>query len=114
VRVVIEAAAIQLAAREPAGWEAVALERKAVAVELAAKRLVNVDTGLLRSSITHEIDEDEHGRVAFVGSPVEYAVFQELDPGDIFPVGAGKYAGFPRIRRGGQPYLRPALYGTLV
>jgi phage gpG-like protein len=112
MRFTIDPAAIELAAREPAGWEDVALERKAVAVELAAKRLVNVDTGNLRASITHELDEDDTGRVAFVGSNVDYALYQELEPGDIFPSGAGKYAGAPRVRRGGQPYLRPALYGA--
>jgi hypothetical protein len=106
----IDTAAINLLAREPAGWEDIALERKAVAVELTAKRLVNVDTGDLRASITHYIEEDEGGRVAYVGSTLDYAVYQELEPGDIFPSGAGKYAGSPRDDPGGRPYLRPALY----
>jgi hypothetical protein len=106
----IDPAMIEELALAPGGWEEVALERKAVAVELTAKRLVNVDTGDLRGSITHVLEEDERGRIAFVGSNLNYAIYQELEPGDIFPSGAGKYAGSPRDDPGGRPYLRPALY----
>lgn len=108
----IDPAAIDVAARAPGGWEDRALIRKAVDVELAAKRLVHVDDGELKGSITHYLDEDAEGRVAFVGSNLDYAIYQELEPGDIFPAQAGEYAGSPRVRSGGQPYLRPALYGA--
>jgi hypothetical protein len=101
--------AIEALATEPGGWEDVMLIRKAIAVELLAKRFVNVDSGRLRASITHTLSEDTEGRVAYVGSDVEYALYQELEPGDTFPAGAGEYAGETRVRRGGQPYLRPAL-----
>ena len=43
-------------------------------VENEAKRLAPVDTGRLRSSITHEADEDG----VVVGTNVKYAVYQEL------------------------------------
>lgn len=109
----IDPAMIHEIATAPGGWEDVALERKAVAVELLAKRFVHVDTGRLRASITHEIDEDANGRVAFVGSDVDYAIFQELDPGDIFPSESGKYSGFPRIHHTGRAFLRPALQAAV-
>lgn len=101
--------AIDTLALAPGGWEDFALTHKAAAVELMAKRLVNVDTGRLRESITTRMEVDEGGRVAYVGSDVEYAIYQELEPGDRFPSTAGKYAGAPRDDRGGQPFLRPAL-----
>lgn len=108
----IDPAMIDELARSPGGWEDIALLRKAAAVELSAKRFVHVDTGRLRASINTRLEEDEQGRVAFVGSDVSYAIYQELDPGDIFPPESGKYSNEPRIRHGGRPYLRPALYGT--
>jgi HK97 gp10 family phage protein len=85
--------AIEQLFRSPTGPVAVALARKAIKVETTAKRLCPVDTGRLRASITHEMGEDSLGLVAYVGSNVEYAIFQEL--GTRF--------------QPAQPYLRPAL-----
>lgn len=109
MNVVIDPLMIDELAKSPGGWEDIALEEKAVVVEELAKRFVHVDTGHLRDSITHHLEEDAAGRVAFVGSDVDYAIFQELDPGDIFPAGSGKYAGSPRIHHTGRAFLRPAL-----
>lgn len=69
------------------------LQRRALKVEGAAKRLCPVDTGRLRSSITNAIGHDEQGLVAVIGTNVEYAAFVEL--------GTSKMPA--------QPYLRPAL-----
>lgn len=69
------------------------LERRAVKVEAAAKRLCPVDTGRLRSSITHETGTDDRGHVARIGTNVVYGVYVEL--------------GTSRAKA--QPYLRPAL-----
>lgn len=69
------------------------LLRRALRVERRAKLLAPVDTGRLRSSITHELAVDTQGLFALVGSSVEYAAFVELGT---------------RYNRG-QPYLRPAL-----
>lgn len=77
----------------PNGPVAKDLARRAVKVEATAKRLAPVDTGRLRSSITHEVTTDSKGLVAFVGTNVEYAIFVELGT---------------RFQRP-QPYLRPAL-----
>lgn len=64
------------------------LLKGALRVERDAKILVPVDTGLLRSSITHDVQ----GSVATVGTSIEYAAKVELGIGQ---------------RR--QPYLTPAL-----
>jgi len=64
-----------------------------VKVESAAKRYCPVDTGLLRSSIHHEVGIDGRGLFARIGSDVEYALYVEMGT----------------RRMAGQPYLRPAL-----
>lgn len=69
------------------------LLRRAIQVEGAAKRLCPVDTGRLRSSISHELDHEGGQLVAYVGSNVHYAIYQEL--------------GTRHMRA--QPFLRPAL-----
>lgn len=69
------------------------LLRRAVRVEAAAKRACPVDTGRLRASLTHVIEEDGEGLYAVVGTNVEYAIYVELGTG----------------RTRAQPYLRPAL-----
>jgi len=63
-------------------------------VERDAKKLCPVDTGRLRSSITHEIE----GTTGKVGSNVEYAKAVEIGSED------------PEFKRAPQPYLRPALH----
>lgn len=69
------------------------LTRRAVKVERRAKQLAPVDTGRLRSSVTHEVTRDGQGPVAIVGSDVDYAPYQELGT---------------KFQRG-TPFLRPAL-----
>lgn len=64
-----------------------ALEKCGLTAEEYAKRLAPVDTGNLRNSITHQVDDGE-GAV-YIGSNVEYATYVEL--------GTGKYA------EGGRP-----------
>ncbi len=66
----------------------------ALAVEGEAKRLVPVDTGNLRRSITHELGKRGHTQYARVGTNVKYGLFQELGT----------------VNHPPQPYLRPALY----
>lgn len=64
-----------------------ALEKCGLTAEGYAKRLCPVDTGNLRNSISHTVDEDEPA--AYIGSNVEYAAYVEL--------GTGKYTD------GGRP-----------
>lgn len=62
----------------PSGEVAKDLQRRALQVDRAAKRLCPVDTGRLRSSITNELGTDADGLVAVVGTDVEYAPHVEL------------------------------------
>ena len=64
-----------------------ALEKCGLTAEEYAKRLAPVDTGTLRNSITHQVDDGESA--VYIGSNVEYATYVEL--------GTGKYA------EGGRP-----------
>lgn len=58
--------------------------------ERYAKELAPVDTGRLRNSITHAVEESE--KAAYIGTNVEYAPYVELGTS----------------RQKAQPYLRPA------
>lgn len=68
-----------------------ALEKCGLTAEGYAKLLCPVDTGNLRNSITHQMDEGEPA--AIIGSAVEYAAYVEL--------------GTSRQRA--QPYVKPAV-----
>lgn len=67
-----------------------ALEEIGLAAEGYAKRACPVDTGRLRNSITHIVDEG--GKCAVIGTNVEYAPYVELGTRHQKP----------------QPYLKPA------
>ena len=67
------------------------LEKCGLTAEGYAKKLAPVDTGNLRNSITHEVDEEEPA--AYIGTNVEYAPYQEL--------------GTIHIKA--QPFLKPAV-----
>ena len=91
------------------------LETCGLVAEGYAKKLVPVDTGNLRNSITHTVDEEEPA--AYIGSNAEYASYVCL--------GTGKYVSGGRPtpwvyqdekgnwhRTNGQkaqPYLKPAV-----
>lgn len=66
-----------------------ALEMCGLQAEGYAKRLCPVDTGRLRSSITHQVEGD----TAYIGTNVEYAAYVEY--------------GTSKMRA--QPYLKPAV-----
>jgi len=70
------------------------INKACLMVERDAKILCPVDTGRLRSSITHEIE----GTAGRVGSNVEYARAVEMGSED------------SNFNRAPQPYLRPALH----
>lgn len=89
----LDHAAIDRLFRSESGPVGRTLARKAVQVEGGAKRLCPVDTGRLRSSITHSLAQDGKGLLALIGTNVEYAIFVELGTS----------------RAAAQPYLRPAL-----
>ena len=67
------------------------LEKCGLTAEGYAKKLAPVDTGNLRNSITHTVDEEEPA--AYIGTNVEYAPYQELGT----------------IHMKAQPFLKPAV-----
>ena len=72
-----------------------ALEIIGQVVENSAAGYAPVDTGNLRNSITHEVDDGSH--IVAIGTNVEYAPYQEL--------------GTSRMKaaNGGRGFLRPAV-----
>jgi HK97 gp10 family phage protein len=92
-RIVFNERALDELFESPNGPVAKDLARRAIRVRTAAMRLAPVDTGRLRSSISHELAADARGFVATIGTNVDYAAHVEL--------------GTSRMRA--QPYLRPAL-----
>lgn len=92
-----------------------ALERCGSEAEGYAKDLCPVDTGNLRNSISHKVDESEPA--AYIGSNSSYAAYVELGTGKYYSGGRptpwvyqdakGNWhwtAGNPA-----QPYLKPAV-----
>lgn len=68
-----------------------ALEKCGLVAEGYAKKLAPVDTGNLRNSITHEVDDGEPA--AYIGTDVEYA----------------PYVCLGTIHMKAQPFLKPAV-----
>lgn len=91
-RLVLNHAAIAELLTGPDGPVAKDILRRTAKVEAAAKQNCPVDTGRLRSSISHELALDG-GIVGRVGTNVFYAPFVELGTS----------------RMSAQPFLRPAL-----
>ena len=92
-----------------------ALEMCGLQGEKYAKQLAPVDTGNLRNSITHTVVQNENA--AYIGTNVEYAVYQELGTGKYVSGGrptpwAYKDAKGKWHRTHGnkpQPFIRPAV-----
>ena len=91
------------------------LEKVGLVAEGYAKKLCPVDTGNLRNSITHVVDEQEPA--AIIGTDNEYAAYVELGTG-IYAEGGGRPTpwvyqdakGNWHYTRGNkaQPFLKPA------
>jgi HK97 gp10 family phage protein len=92
-RIVLHEQALNELLHGPDGGVAKDILRRTIQVERAAKQLCPVDTGRLRSSVTHELDQDAQGVVGIIGTDVDYAPFVE----------------FGTSRASAQPFLRPAL-----
>lgn len=71
------------------------LEEAASEVESAARRNSRVDTGQLKGSWTHIVDES--AKEATIGSPLENAIWEEF--------GTGEYAVEGNGRKGGWVYV---------
>ena len=96
-----------------------ALERCGEQAEGYAKDLAPVDTGAGRNSISHQVDESEPA--AYIGTNLDYMIYQELGTGIYAEGGGGRptpwvyqddngnwhwTAGNPA-----QPFLAPAVKG---
>ena len=131
-RIVWNSAELSRLLTSPGGEVLLDLERRATNVESQAKLNASgqnggprVRTGRLRSSITHQIEVDDRGPVARIGSNVEYALYVEEGtpahrivprrrkalhwPGAQHPVMSVNHPGSRPY-----PYLRPALAAALL
>ena len=96
---------------------AAGLEKCGLVAEGYAKKLQIPDTGNLRNSITHVVDEDEPA--VYIGTNVEYAPYVELGTGIYAEGGGGRPTpwvyqdakGNWHYTRGNkaQPFLKPAV-----
>lgn len=92
-----------------------ALEKCGLTAEGYAKLLCPVDTGNLRNSITHQVDEGEPA--VYIGSASSYAPYVELGTGIHYPGGRPTpwvyqdSKGQFHLTHGqrAQPYLKPAV-----
>lgn len=93
-----------------------ALNRACLVIENEAKRECPVDTGMLRDSITHRV---ENGNTGIVGTNVEYAPYVEYGTGEFATQGGGRQGGWVYYSekddtfywttgRKAQPFLMPA------
>ena len=92
-----------------------ALEKCGIAAEGFAKNAVPVDTGNLRNSISHKVDEKE--KVVYIGTNSEYGAYVELGTGKYYKGGRqdpwvyqdeeGRWHHTNGQRA--QPYLKPAV-----
>ena len=96
---------------------AAALERVGSAAEGFAANLVPVDSGRLRNSITHKVDDNS----VTVGSPLEYATYVEFGTGKCAS-GGRNTAWVYKDDKGNwhythgqraQPFLKPALQNNI-
>lgn len=109
---------------DPAAYKK-AIEKSCRIVERQAKQnctgLFDNPTGVLKASITHEVEQTGNAFVGYVGTPLEYAPYQEFGTGLFAENGDGRKDVPWRYKneRTGEwvttsgnkpkPYLRPAL-----
>ena len=97
-----------------------ALEKCGLTAEAYAKKLCPVDTGFLRNSISHIVDEGEPAAyVGVPGGPKSYGAYVELGTGIYAEGGGGRptpwvyqdVKGDWHMTHGqrAQPYLKPAV-----
>lgn len=94
-----------------------ALERCGMEAEGYAKDLASVDTGRGRNSISHKVDESEPA--AYIGTNLDYMIYQELGTGIYAEGGGGRPTPWVYQDAQGnwhwtkgnpaQPFLKPAV-----
>lgn len=105
-----------LAAMEEAALRA--LEKCGLVVEGYAKKLCPVDTGNLRNSITHAVDDGDE-KAAYVGTNSSYGAYVELGTGKYAEGGGGRPTPWVYQDAQGQwhrtegnkpqPFIKPAV-----
>ena len=93
------------------------LENACLVVEGSAKSNAPVQTGTLRSSITHKVSQGSMEGV--IGATVEYAPYVEIGTGIYSTQGGGRQGGWVYVDASGQghftmgsrpkPFLKPAM-----
>lgn len=91
------------------------LEKCGLTAEGYAKRLCPADTGVLRNSITHQVDTGT--QTVYIGSNLEYAPYVELGTGKYYPGGRPTPLVYQDVHGNwhythgnrAQPYLKPAV-----
>lgn len=94
---------------------AIALETCGLVAEGYAKKQCPVDTGNLRNSITHTVDQNE--KTAYIGTNSEYATYVEMGTGKYYLGGRPKPWSYQDEKgnwhttsgQRAQPYLKPAV-----
>lgn len=119
-----DSAALEAVLNSPSGFIAKDLLRRGVAVESAAKVYASgtgggphVQTGRLRSSITHALGEDALGLYCDIGTNVEYAPYVELghpNTAHVYPRRGGGFGYVSDRPTKAYPFLRPALPAGLL
>lgn len=119
-----DSAALVAVLNSPSGFVAKDLLRRGVAVESAAKIYASgvdggpqVQTGRLRSSITHELGEDGLGLYCDIGTNVEYAPYVELghpNTAHVYPRRGGGFGYVSDRPTRAYPFMRPALPAALL
>lgn len=82
------------------------IKRAGLLVQGDAQRLVSVDTGRLRNSITTKVEEIQKGTVATVGTNVDYGPYVEYGTGQRGDKEVSHRQDW--IGQPPQPFLRPA------
>lgn len=70
------------------------LEEAKSSIASQASRNSPVDTGALKASFQTDSIVDEHTRIAYVGSSLEYSIWQELGTGEYALNGDGRKGGW--------------------
>ena len=93
------------------------LEQACLGVERAAKSKAPVQTGTLRSSISHKVSQASLEGV--IGATVDYAPYVEIGTGIYSSMGGGRQGGWGYVDASGEyhftmgshphPFLKPAM-----
>lgn len=98
------------------------LEKACLVVERSAKTKAPVQTGALRSSITHKVSQGS--LEGTVGTAIDYAPYVEIGTGIYSSMGGGRQGGWLYVDASGQghftmgsrpqPFLKPAVDENLT